>query len=125
MPHQCVRCSTLYDDGSDVILNGCSCGAKLFFFIKKEKLEESKETVVNLSDDQKDQIEKDVFEMMGSDIDSETPVVLDLESIKILQPGKYQLDLVNLFKKDPLVFRLDEGKYVIDLVESFKNLRKK
>ena len=30
MPHQCVRCNTFYDDGSNVILKGCSCGGRLF-----------------------------------------------------------------------------------------------
>ena len=35
-------------------------------------------------------------------------------------PGKYELDLVHMFKKDPLVVKLDEGKYVIDLPQAFK-----
>ena len=35
MPHQCVRCGTFYDDASKEILEGCSCGAKLFFYVKK------------------------------------------------------------------------------------------
>ncbi|MBI4440343.1 hypothetical protein HY638_05205 [Candidatus Woesearchaeota archaeon] len=127
MPHQCVRCNTLYDDGSEVILKGCSCGAKLFFFIKKGKVKEAKELTseFKLSFDEKKQIEKDVFDLVGSDIDSDNPVVLDIESIRVLQPGKYELDLVHLFKKDPLVFKLQDGKYIIDLVESFQNLRKK
>jgi uncharacterized protein len=41
MPHKCVRCGKLIDDGSREILSGCgSCGGKLFFFIKKARLEE-------------------------------------------------------------------------------------
>ena len=42
MPHQCVRCNKFYEDGAQEILEGCSCGARLFFYIKKEKLEETK-----------------------------------------------------------------------------------
>ena len=125
MPHQCVRCSTLYDDGAQEILKGCSCGAKLFFFIKKEKLKEIQEKTENLSQKDKEEIEKDIFDLVGSEIDNDQPVILDLEAIRIIRPGKYELDLVHLFKKEPLIFKLEDGKYMIDLVQSFDKLRKK
>ncbi|MBS3143917.1 hypothetical protein J4446_03535, partial [Candidatus Woesearchaeota archaeon] len=32
MPHQCVRCGNMYEDGSEEILKGCSCGSRFFFF---------------------------------------------------------------------------------------------
>ena len=120
MPHQCVRCGSLYQDGSNEILSGCSCGGKLFFFVKKEKLEEVKNAQVTLSKKEKKQIERDVFDLIGDSAKSDKPVVLDFESIRVLKPGKYELDLVNLFKDRPLVYKLDEGKYMIDLPESFK-----
>ena len=124
MPHQCVRCGTFYDDGAAEILKGCKCGGKLFFYIKKEKFEKSKEVIsnVNLSEKEKDQIENDVFDLVGSDVDRSEPVVLDIEAIRVLKPGKYELDLVHLFKHEPLVFKLAEGKYMIDLIETFKQL---
>lgn len=127
MPHQCVRCSKFYDDGAEEILKGCSCGAKLFFYIRKDKLKKAKEAehVAKLSTDDKKQIEKDVFDMVGSEIDEDKPIVLDLEAIRVSGPGKYELDLVHLFKKDPLVIKLEEGKYMIDIVESFDQLNKK
>ncbi|MAF99421.1 MAG: hypothetical protein CMH61_02305 [Nanoarchaeota archaeon] len=120
MPHQCVRCSTLYPDGSEEILKGCDCGARLFFFIKKKHLEESKEVIQNLTTDDKEQMEEDISEIIGLQKEEIKPVVLDFESIRILQPGKYELDLVHLFKKDPLVFRLEEGKYMIDIQQAFQ-----
>jgi len=121
MPHQCVRCGTLYDDGSKEILSGCKCGARLFFYIKKERLEQAKEISDNLSKKEKKQIEDDVLDIVGRDREEETPVVLDLESIRVLKPGKFELDLVHLFnKKEPLVYKLDEGKYIIDIAETFK-----
>lgn len=127
MPHQCVRCGTVYDDGASEILKGCSCGGRLFFYIRKEKLAEAKKITqnVNLSNKDKEQIEKDVFDLVGSDIDKDKPVVLDLEAIRVLKPGKYELDLVHLFKGEPLIFKLEEGKYMIDIVESFKQLADK
>jgi len=120
MPHRCVRCGILYDDGAAEILKGCTCGAKLFFFVKQKALQESEEIVENLSPVEKTQIENDVYDIMGVQKKEEAPIVLDLESIKIRKPGKFELDLVNLFnKKQPLVYKLEEGKYVIDLAESF------
>jgi len=125
MPHQCVRCNTFYDDGSEEILKGCSCGGRLFFYIKKSKLEQAKKISQNvkLSEPEKEQIEKDVRELVGT-TDDDVPVVLDVEAIRVSNPGKYELDLVHLFKGEPLIFRLEEGKYMIDIIQSFKNKKK-
>jgi len=120
MPHQCVRCGKFYDDGAEEILKGCPCGGRLFFYINKKKLEESKNIVTDLTAQEKNEIEKDVFDLIGIEGGVEKPVVLDLESIRILKPGKYELDIVNLFRKRPLIYKLEEGKYLIDLPESFK-----
>lgn len=122
MPHQCVRCNTFYDDGDNAILQGCKCGGKLFFYIKKDKLEEIKTKTAKLTNEDKKEIEKDIFDLVGSEIDKSEPVVLDIEAIRVLKPGKYELDLVHLFKNEPLIFKLDEGKYMIDIVETFKQL---
>ena len=127
MPHQCVRCNTFYGDGAKELLEGCGCGGRLFFFIKKDKLEDMKKLSeeVNLTKKEKVQIESDVFDLVGSEIDKDQPVILDLEAIRILRPGKYELDLVHLFKNEPLIFKLEDGKYMIDLVQSFDRFRKK
>jgi predicted nucleic acid-binding Zn-ribbon protein len=122
MPHQCVRCNAFYEDGDETILKGCDCGGKLFFYIKKDKLEEVKNKTAKLTKKDKEEIEKDVFDLVGSEVDKSDPVVLDLEAIRVLKPGKYELDLVHLFKNDPIVFKLEEGKYMIDLIETFKQL---
>ena len=124
MPHQCVRCGTIHKDGAEEILKGCSCGGKLFFYIKKEKLKES-EDLINLSNKEKKEIEKDILGMIGAEFDREKPIVLDLECIKIKKPGKYELDIVRLFKQEPLIFKLEEGKYMIDIPETFRKFKKK
>ncbi|OYT32718.1 hypothetical protein B6U93_00700 [Candidatus Woesearchaeota archaeon ex4484_78] len=119
MPHQCVRCGQIYDDGAKEILKGCSCGGKLFFFIKKEKLKETKKIIPQeLDEKQKEQIEKDVMDLIGHKDDS--PVILDLESIQVSEPGKYNIDIVQLFRGAPVVFKLEEGKYIVDIAESMK-----
>lgn len=98
----------------------------MFFYVKKERIEDAKKEVadLNLSRDDKQQIEKDVFEIIGAPPEEDKPVILDLESVKVLKPGQYELDLVNLFKqKQPLIYKLQDGKYMVDLAESFKKMR--
>ena len=124
MPHQCVRCNNFYPDGSAEILKGCNCGARLFFYIKKKDIEYGKELLTNLSEEDKINIEKDVAEVLDIRHDADdAPVILDLESIRVVKPGKFEIDLVHLFKKDPLIIKLEEGKYMIDLPQAFKKMK--
>ena len=121
MPHQCVRCNTFYDDGATEIIKGCRCGGKLFFYIKNEHIEEQKQVTENLTPDEKTQIEQDIIDLVGNRIDYEKPIILDLESINVVSPGKFEIDIVSLFRKDkPLIYKLEEGKYVIDLPRTFQ-----
>ncbi|MBW3011359.1 Zn-ribbon domain-containing protein [Candidatus Woesearchaeota archaeon] len=124
MPHQCVRCNTFYDDGANELLTGCSCGAKLFFYVKKDNIETVKKTTEKLTKKEIKRIENDVKELIGTD-DIDQPVVLDFESIRIPKPGQYHLDLVHLFKGEPLVYRLEDGKYIIDIPSSFQLAKNK
>ena len=119
MPHQCVKCSSLYEDGSETLLKGCGkCGGKFFFFINKKSMEKAKELTKDLTVEQRKEIEEDVLEILGEK-DDDLPVILDLETINVLEPGKYELDLVDMFRGRPLIYRLEEGKYVIDIASSF------
>jgi len=124
MPHQCVRCNTFYEDGAKEILAGCSCGARLFFFIRKDKLEKlQNQEVLQLPEAEAKRIEEDVLSIVGSE-DKDAPVVLDIESIRVTKPGKYELDLVHLFKGEPLIFKIADGKYIIDVAETFRRMKK-
>jgi predicted nucleic acid-binding Zn-ribbon protein len=122
MPYKCVHCSKTYDDGSEQVLKGCDeCGRKFFFYIRKEQLEKIKaagqeeEIGAELKESDKRQIEADVREITGFE-DEEQPVFLDFESVKILKPGKYVVDLGNLLATNkPRVYKLEDGKYIIDL----------
>ncbi|MCK4669618.1 MAG: hypothetical protein KAT43_00320 [Nanoarchaeota archaeon] len=124
MPHQCVRCNTLYDDGANELLAGCSCGAKLFFYVRKDNISTIKKTTERLTKKEIKRIEQDVREMVGTD-GGESPVILDFESIRIPKQGQYHLDLVHLFKGEPLVYRLEDGKYIIDIPSSFQMAKHK
>ena len=123
--HQCVKCGRMFEDASNELLKGCSdCGGRFFFFIRKERLEQTRQVIKDLSIEQKQDIEKDAMEIIGN-ADNDMPIILDLASIEILEPGKFDLDLVKLFKKDPLVYKLEEGKYIIDVAETFKREKEK
>tara|TARA_Y100000310_G_scaffold137447_1_gene136331 strand:- start:24643 stop:24984 length:342 start_codon:yes stop_codon:yes gene_type:complete len=110
----------MYSDGAKEILAGCSCGARVFFYIRKKNVEEGKKLVSNLTPEDKKHIEEDIGEILSIKQEvGDRPVVLDIEAIRVMQPGKYELDLVHLFKKDPLIIKLEEGKYMIDLSQAF------
>ena len=120
MPHQCVRCSTVHEDESEEILKGCSCGGKLFSYVRDGKAT----AVIEPSEQGKNVIGRDVRDIVGKQ-EFDQPVDLDLESIRISQPGKYEVDLAGLMKGDPVVYRIEQGKYVVDLVRSFGRAGKK
>ena len=124
MPHQCVRCGTIYDDGSSDILKGCSCGARLFFFVKKDAIKKAEEITKKLTPTEKEVIERDVLDIVGEErIKEDQPIILDFESIRVVEPGKFELDLVHLFKKDPLIYKVGDGKYIIDLPTTFNQMK--
>ena len=124
-PHQCVHCGKMYPDAAEELLKGCECSSHFFYYIKKElaeKMQEKvQETIQELDKIGKKQVEKDVREIMGIDEEEQIPVILDLEAVRVLGSGKYEIDIVNLFsKKRPLIYKLEEGKYVIDLASTIK-----
>ena len=124
MPYKCVHCSKIYKDGSEELLVGCgNCKSKFFFYISEQKLkqivESGKENELDtqLTTNEKRQIEEDVREITGIE-DEEVPVFLDFESVKVLKPGKYLLDLQKLFAMDkPRVYQIENGKYIVDLTK--------
>ncbi|MDO8467436.1 MAG: Zn-ribbon containing protein [Nanoarchaeota archaeon] len=133
MPHQCVHCSKIIPMGSSELLEGCKgCGGRFFFYIKDEQMQrilakrenEEIEDIIGIPNEEKKQVEKDIREIAGIE-DENAPVILDLESVKVIGQGKFEIDLVNLFRKDrPLIYKMEEGKYIIDLSTTLKNLDK-
>jgi len=121
MPNQCVHCGKIYPTGSKELLSGCSkCGSHFFFYIKEEQLNQAKEKLIEIPEDDKKKIEKDIREIVGIP-EEDIPVILDIESVKITGVGKFEIDIVNLFNKNrPLIYKLEEGKYIIDLSSTLK-----
>lgn len=116
MAHKCVKCGKLHPDNADYLMNGCDeCGAKFFFYVSGDEEEKAQRITSNLTKNQISEMETDVRSILGHK--DNKVLVLSIESIRILSPGKYELDLVNLFNQTPLVIKIGEGKYEIDLTE--------
>lgn len=128
MPHQCVHCKRTIPAASRELLDGCKdCGGKFFFYIRDDQFEKLKKTPLKIPKEEKKQVEKDIREMAGI-TQEEVPVILDIESVRVTGTGKFEIDIVNLFKRDrPLIYKLEEGKYIIDLSstlsKSFKGVK--
>ncbi|MBT96895.1 MAG: Zn-ribbon containing protein [Candidatus Pacearchaeota archaeon] len=116
MAHQCTKCSKIIPVGSKEIIEGCAdCGSHFFFYIREEQLEKIKEKPVEIPEQDRKKVESDIREMAGI-TDEDAPVILDIESVRAIGSGKFEIDIVNLFRKDrPLIYKLEEGKYIIDL----------
>lgn len=125
MPHQCVKCGELYKDGSNELLKGCTkCGGKFFFFIRKEILAEKKNIRRDINKKDLNSMENDVRSLMPK-IKRDDPVILDLETIKVIGPGKYEIDINSLMRGEPIIIQVGDGKYYIDLFTAMRQKRKK
>jgi predicted nucleic acid-binding Zn-ribbon protein len=116
MPHRCVKCGAVYEDSSPTLLTGCTCGSRFFFFFKKP---ETQEEIKELTKEEVEEIVQEVTEILGPQVE-DVPVILDFESINVKEPGKFEIDLVNLFKRNPLVYKVSDGKYIIDIASTFQ-----
>lgn len=136
MPHQCIHCGKLIPTASKEILEGCNnCKSKFFFYIRDEKFEqllkekqnqeltEEQKVIDTLTKPEKQKVEEDVRTILKIE-DTEEPVILDIESIRVISPGKFEIDLVSLMNKKPVIFKLEEGKYIIDISRLGEKIRK-
>jgi predicted nucleic acid-binding Zn-ribbon protein len=117
--HQCVHCGEFYPDGSKELLEGCDkCKSHFFFYIRDDYFnrlkEERKLPFQQVTEKEKIGIEKDIRDIIG--IKEEEPVILDIESVRIIKKGKFEIDITKVLRKDiPIIYKLEEGKYIIDL----------
>jgi hypothetical protein len=112
MPHQCTKCNTIYLEGSTIILNGCpKCGNNKFEFIKEKK--EDKTNIDTLI--KETPAEKGTKKLTPDSV----------ESVRILSPGEYELNLDSLLEKEDIILGLkNEGEYVVPLTTVFDKHKK-
>ena len=113
MPNKCTQCGAIHPDDAPYLLEGCNeCGSRFFFYVREEALKQIDKEVEKITKQEMKEIEEDVREIAGTEDDT---IILDLEAIRVVKPGKYRIDVVNLFNQKPLVIRTGEGKYKLDL----------
>jgi len=117
MPNKCTYCGKVHaDDAAYLMTGGCDkCGCKFFFYVREENLAKAQEDVERFSKAEMSEIEGDVREILPDAAKKEDTVVLDIEAIRIVSPGKYEIDVTNLFNQVPIVIKVGAGKYEIDL----------
>lgn len=135
MPHECTECSKEFPDGSKEMLGGCpACGGKKFQYIPKTGIRSTSSqgnTTEAADHDRVASSTGDGSVKPDETVDSPPPTDLaelrerldsQFESIKIVEPGQYELNLMELYDRETYVISLQEdGRYVIDVPEAWRN----
>lgn len=101
MPHRCTKCGKLYADGDMRLLNGCECGNNKFLYVPKEKEAVKPEEVAK-------ELKKELLRF-------------GIESIRIIAPGQYEINLEKLLEREEIIIALEEdGRYIIHLPSLLK-----
>lgn len=139
MPHKCTRCESIFEDGASIILNGCpNCGWNKFLYVMPEKEEkeevEEKQIEAEVSEEKKENAPSEEFireidDLIGIE-EQERSVTEEngekVESVRILGPGSYELNLDSLLNRKEIVMAIKEdGTYAVDLPSVFKGKKKK
>lgn len=142
MPHKCTRCESIFDDGASVILSGCpKCGWNKFLYVKEEGPESEEEgigeekveehTVIDESHGHAhvDTIIREIDDIIGPDTHKKSVTEEDgerVESVRILGPGSYELNLDSLLDRKEIVMAIKEdGAYALHLGSVFKKDKEK
>ncbi|MFH1322525.1 MAG: Zn-ribbon domain-containing protein [Methanobacteriota archaeon] len=132
MPHKCTRCENIFRDGAAIILNGCpKCGWNKFLYVKDEHTPDQQVVSRDAIPPAASQFIKEVDELLGN---KPAPVVKEskeekkkeeigerVESVRILSPGSYELNLDSIMKREEIVMALKEdGTYIVHLPSVFQ-----
>jgi predicted nucleic acid-binding Zn-ribbon protein len=106
-------------------MEGCDkCGNKFFFYVRETEVKRAEEDIKKLSKKEIEEIESDIRDIIGSKAKNEA-VVLDVEAIRVIKPGKYQIDVTTLFNQIPIVIRVGSGRYELDLSTIMKKMEQR
>ncbi|MDD3621079.1 MAG: Zn-ribbon domain-containing protein [Methanofollis sp.] len=125
MPHKCTRCGREFEDGSTDILKGCpSCGGKKFLYVREEQRHDDvleEKSVGEIAEE----TGEEALEVTG-DVGESASGYERVESIRIVGPGTYELNIEKLAQTEDMVVGLgDEGKYMVDILSMGRKPRKR
>jgi predicted nucleic acid-binding Zn-ribbon protein len=130
MPNKCTKCGKIHpDDATYLLEDGCdACGSRFFFYLREEELKKAEEDIKKLSKSEIREIEEDIRDIISETevpVEKGETVILDVEAIRVIKPGKYHIDVTRLFTQRPIVIRIGPGKYEIDLSTVMGRLKRK
>lgn len=115
MPHKCVKCGREFEDGSMEILKGCpSCSGKKFLYVR----EEERHADVMEGKPARTLAEERVHAVLELQRPAQREVELfeRVETIRILGPGRYEVNIEKLARSDDIVLGIGkEGRYIVDI----------
>ncbi len=133
MPHKCTRCEGIFKDGAAIILNGCpKCGWNKFLYVKEATEPHSEPRIKEAIPPAASRFIKEVDEILGNNVTQpESKEVKPepkpeeigerVESVRIVSPGSYELNLESLLERDEIVMALKEdGTYLVHLPSVFQ-----
>lgn len=123
MPHKCTRCGQTFKDGASEILSGCPiCGWNKFLYVTDTSEDMPEPESVTPEDAEVTDL-NELINKVEIEKKSKTPSVPDphrVESIKILSPGSYELNIESLLDRPGIVMALKEdGTYMVHLSSVF------
>ncbi|MEI7648277.1 MAG: Zn-ribbon domain-containing protein [Methanomicrobiales archaeon] len=128
MPHKCTKCGREYKDGSTEILRGCaSCGGKKFLYVKEAEINKDvlEEKSIEEIADESHEVVLEIVEQPTTR-KKEVEMYDRVETIRIVSPGSYELNLEKMAKSDERIVSVGkEGSYIIDLMSMAKDEPKK
>lgn len=98
MPHQCLKCGEIFEDGSPQLLKGCPhCGGNRFFYTKKALDENAREQIQK-------EIGKDINEQLVDMLGSQSNDLVDKAGNWVnMKPKDIRKALSNHIQEQPIV----------------------
>jgi predicted nucleic acid-binding Zn-ribbon protein len=121
MPHQCLKCGKIFDEGSSTVLKGCpKCNGNRFFYTKKPLDNKEREEIYNKTS--KD-INSKILDILGID---KNEIIDDNGKWKSLKPNEIRKALnnhlnENLENKNEHTIDLQDKKEIINKEIESKN----
>ncbi len=119
MPHKCTNCGQIFEDGSVDILNGCpNCGWNKFLYVPAKPA--TKTGTETDAEDTDAGMQPDTVEEK-----KDTVPAMEVESIRILEKGSYELNLESLLEREEIIMSMKEdGRYLVHLPSVFEKGKK-
>ena len=149
MPHRCMDCKNIVDSGSIDLKAGCPvCGCKKFQYVRPKKEAKPSSPTVAEYVAQAEKVAREEYEAslaarenLGRGPDpaakpankreAPRPSPAEsrqegprIESVRIVEPGTYDINLPVLLNRKELVMSKEEGTYFVDLPSALKQPKK-